>query len=89
MTGLTAGDLTRDDALGDFQPTKDSPLPTALKGRFASEPKYVDLRAYRNSADSRDASFTELAADFAAAIHGTPKEDLLSQEVRQQTGLCA
>ena len=29
-------------------------------------------------------SFTELAADFAAAIHGMPKEDLLSQEVREQ-----
>ena len=32
----------------------------------------------------RDAKFTELAADFAAAIRGVPKEDLLSQEVRQQ-----
>ena len=30
------------------------------------------------------ARFIELAADFAAAIHGMPKEDLLSQEVRQQ-----
>ena len=30
------------------------------------------------------ASFIELAADFAAALHGMPKEDLLSQEVRQQ-----
>jgi hypothetical protein len=27
---------------------------------------------------------TELAADFAAAIRGMPKEDLLSQELRQQ-----
>src|ERR1700747_1265509 len=35
-------------------------------------------------ASSRDAKFTELAADFAAAIRGMPKEDLLSQEVRQQ-----
>ena len=26
----------------------------------------------------------DLGADFAAAIHGIPKEDLLSQEVRQQ-----
>ena len=30
------------------------------------------------------AKFIEAGADFAAAIHGMPKEDLLSQEVRQQ-----
>ena len=60
------------------------PLPPVLTGRFASEPKWVDLTAYRDGADPRDAKFTELAADFAAAIHGMPKEDLLSQEVRQQ-----
>ena len=41
-------------------------------------------RAYRDGADPRDARFIELGADFAAAIHGMPKEDLLSQEVRQQ-----
>ena len=41
-------------------------------------------RGRRAAASKRDAKFTELAADFAAAIRGTPKEDLLSQEVRQQ-----
>ena len=64
------------------------PLPEVLARRFPSEPKWVDLRAYREGADhaanKRDAKFTELAADFAAAIHNIPKEDLLSQEVRQQ-----
>ncbi len=59
-------------------------LPPVLAGRFPSEPKWVDLRAYRDGADKRDAKFTELAADFAAAIRGMPKEDLLSQEVREQ-----
>ena len=33
-----------------------------------------DLRAYRDGADKRDAKFTELAADFAATVHGMPKE---------------
>jgi hypothetical protein len=60
------------------------PLPRALKGRFVAKPKWVDLAAHRDGADKRDAKFTELAADFAAAIRGMPKEDLLSQEVRQQ-----
>jgi tetratricopeptide (TPR) repeat protein len=44
----------------------------------------VDLRAYRAGASKRDRKFTELGADFAAAVHGVPKEDLLSEEVRQQ-----
>ncbi len=61
-----------------------TPLPRVLKGRFASEPKWVDLRAYRDGANPRNAHFIELGADFAAAIRGMPKEDLLSQEVRQQ-----
>ena len=55
-----------------------------LKGRFPAEPKWVDLSAYRDGADPRDGRFLDLGADFAAAIHGMPKEDLLSQEVRQQ-----
>jgi tetratricopeptide (TPR) repeat protein len=78
------GVIAWDTATGDFGWREDMPLPAALKGRFASEPKWVDLTAYRDGADKRDAKFTELAADFAAAIRGMPKEDLLSQEVRQQ-----
>ncbi len=60
------------------------PLPPVLTGRFTSEPKWVDLRAYREGANPRDNRFIDAGADFAAAIHGVPKEDLLSQEVRQQ-----
>ena len=84
LIGVTDGNLRWDGAIGDFARPDNTPLPAALAGRFASEPKWVDLRAYRESADTREAKFTELAADFAAAIRGMPKEDLLSQEVRQQ-----
>ena len=84
LIAATDGELDWDNAVGDFRSRTDTPLPPALKGRFTSEPKWVDLRAYRGAADKGDAKFTELAADFAAAIHGMPKEDLLSQEVRQQ-----
>jgi tetratricopeptide (TPR) repeat protein len=44
----------------------------------------VDLRSYRDRADRRSTSFIELGADFAAAVRGVPKEDLLSEEVHQQ-----
>lgn len=82
--GATDGALAWDNKKGDFKWSAKTPLPKALKGRFAAEPKWVDLSAYREGANPRDARFIELGADFAAAIHGMPKEDLLSQEVRQQ-----
>jgi len=84
LIALTDGALTWDNATNDFARHADVPLPPALAGRLESEPKWVDLTAYRAGANPRDAKFTELAADFAAAIRGIPKEDLLSQEVRQQ-----
>ena len=84
LIALTDGDLTWDASANDFAWNGATPLPPALKDAFESEPKWVDLRAYRDGANPRDARFAELAADFAAAIHGLPKEDLLSQELRQQ-----
>jgi tetratricopeptide (TPR) repeat protein len=84
LIGVTDGELTWNDPIGDFDARANTPLPPVLAGRFPSEPKWVDLRAYRNHPGKADAKFTELAADFAAAIRGMPKEDLLSQEVRQQ-----
>ncbi len=82
--GVTDGMLDWEGKAGDFRWSPAPPLPAALQGRFPAEPKWVDLGAYREGADPRDARFIELGADFAAAIHGMPKEDLLSQEVRQQ-----
>ncbi len=84
LIGLTNGELAWDDAAGDFHWSGAPPLPAVLKGRFPSEPKWVDLKAHRDRANARDRKLIELGADFAAAIHGVPKEDLLSQEVRQQ-----
>jgi tetratricopeptide (TPR) repeat protein len=84
LIALTRGELSWDNTLGDFIWRDGMPLPPALSGRFLSEPRWVDLRAYRDGANPRDARFIEAGADFAAAIIGMPKEDLLSQEVRQQ-----
>src|SRR5215467_7856485 len=84
LIALTDGELAWDNALGDFVRSPRPPLPQALEGQFPSEPKWVDLTAYRDWPDPRDARFIEAAADFAAAIHGMPKEDLLSQELQQQ-----
>ena len=84
LIALTAGELEWDSKAGDFRASEAMPLPPALRGKFTDEPLWIDLRPYRGAASPRDAHFTDLAASIAAALHGRAKEDLLSQEVRQQ-----
>ena len=84
LIAVTAGELSWQPAAEDFTWSEATPLPAILKGRFPTEPKWVDLCAYREGASKRDRKFMEFGADFAAAIRGVPKEDLLSEEVRQQ-----
>jgi len=82
LVALTAGDLSWNPAANNFCSPDTVPLPPALKRGLTNEPRWIDLRPYRET--PRDTRFHELAADFAAAIQGVPKEDLLSQELRQQ-----
>jgi tetratricopeptide (TPR) repeat protein len=82
LLALSAGELQWNSSTNDFDWSATTPLPPSLKGAFKHEPKWIDLRAFR---DSPHGSAAELlaAADLAAAIRGVPKEDLLSEEVRQ------
>ncbi len=85
LIALSSGELIWDATAGDFLWTEATPLPPSLRGSFASEPKWIDLRPFSDAGDvNRDDHFLSAAADFAATISGTPKEDLLSEEVRQQ-----
>jgi tetratricopeptide (TPR) repeat protein len=84
LIALTDGQLVWNGGSNDFAWSEATPLPGVLKGKFVAEPKWVDLSAHRAGASARDPKFMELAADFAAAVRGVPKEDLLSEEVRQQ-----
>jgi tetratricopeptide (TPR) repeat protein len=84
LLGLTDGSLVWDRRVGDFVGSDPPSLPKILQGRFAHEPKWVDLRRYRDRTHLSQADVTEAAANFAAAIRGIAKDDLLSQEVRQQ-----
>lgn len=82
---LTSGELQWDCSTVDFVWNEASPLPRACRGAFNEEPKWVDFRAYRAvEGGSRDADFLKLIADLSSAIRNVPKEDLLSEEVRQQ-----
>ncbi len=84
LIAVTDGELSWQPGASDFTWNDATPLPPVLRGKFPAEPKWVDLRGYREGASKRDRKFAELGANFAAAIRGMPKEDLLSEEVRQQ-----
>jgi tetratricopeptide (TPR) repeat protein len=81
---VTDGDLAWDSASSNFVWSDATPLPASLKGQFRSEPKWIDFRPHRAAPNARDPQLVERGADLAAAIHGIPKDDLLSQEVLQQ-----
>jgi hypothetical protein len=59
LIAVTDGDLAWDNTFGDFAWRDGMPLPPVLTGRFTNEPKWVDLRTYREGADKVDAKFTE------------------------------
>lgn len=87
LIALTDGDLAWSEASNSFTVGPAPVLPPALDKAFSNEPKWVDLRQYRGggeTANKRNPDFLMRTADLAAAIHGIPKEDLLSDELRQQ-----
>jgi hypothetical protein len=87
LIALTDNELSWDTEAGDFRWSIATPLPSVLKARMSEEPKWVDLRAFRDKKSlrsQRNRRFTNLAADLAAAVHGMPREDLLTEEIRQK-----
>ena len=83
---LSDGELAWDARRGDFDWTRSTALPTGLRGAYASEPLYVDLRWARSAAllSMRDARFRDAVLTLAAPLHGRPKDELDSEEIRQQ-----
>ncbi len=69
---------------GDIDPGS-SAAPAALFGAFSDEPRWVELpwASTDEQLDLNNARFRSAIADIASAIHGVPKEDLESEEVRQ------
>jgi WD40 repeat protein len=72
------------DAVVDRQLT--TCLPEVLIDALAGEPRWLDLRWARQESqlDLRNGRFRAAVADLAAPIHGIPKDDLESDDVRQQ-----
>jgi len=58
LIGLTDGELSWNDAIGDF--VVPAPLPPVLAKRFTTEPKWVDLRRYRQGAERAGSKLRDL-----------------------------
>ncbi|TQM77769.1 TIR domain-containing protein [Saccharothrix saharensis] len=83
---LTDGWIHWDEARGDFDWGRTTALPEQLRGWFAREPLWVDLSWARTETQLTldNAGFRNDVGTLAAAIHGVPKDDLDSEDVRQQ-----
>ncbi|MGH8933964.1 MAG: toll/interleukin-1 receptor domain-containing protein [Egibacteraceae bacterium] len=81
---LTDGELRWDPRRGDFDPDRSTALPRALLGVFSEEPRYLDLRWARSETelDLRHSRFRDAIAQLAAPLHGLPKDDLESEDIR-------
>lgn len=67
---------------GDVEGTS---VPEELRGVFTEEPRWVDLRFARDEEqlDLQNARYADAIADIACTLRGLPKDELLSEEVRQ------
>ncbi|GAA0802357.1 hypothetical protein Sya03_04900 [Spirilliplanes yamanashiensis] len=81
---VTDGEWQWDPQRCDF--TEDSTaVPEALRGVFAEEPLYLDLRWARDDQhlSLRHSRFRDAIAQLAAPMHGVSKDDLEGEDVRQ------
>lgn len=81
---LTDGEIQWDASAGDFDWHQTNALPQLLRGRFAEEPLYVDLRDARSDEDLslQNPDFRARIADLAAPLHQRSKEELVGDDVR-------
>src|SRR3954471_24048144 len=81
---VTDGEWAWDEDRGDF--TEDSTaVPSALRGVFAEEPFFLDLRWARGSEhlSLHHSRFRDAIAQLAAPMHGLSKDELEGEDVRQ------
>ncbi|GLY93779.1 hypothetical protein Acsp02_10350 [Actinoplanes sp. NBRC 103695] len=81
---VTDGEWRWDPVAKDFDAESTS-VPAALRGVFAEEPLYLDLRWARDDRhlSLRHSRFRDAIAQLAAPMHGVSKDDLEGEDVRQ------
>lgn len=89
LIALSDGEIHWDEAAGDFDWVRTTAIPAeVLRGVFRTEPLWVDLRRFRASEPAERAlkpgEFRGKVATLAAAVHGCTKDELESEDLRQQ-----
>ncbi|MEU4688312.1 TIR domain-containing protein [Actinoplanes sp. NPDC023714] len=81
---VTDGEWQWDPDARDFTPDSTS-VPDALRGVFAEEPLYLDLRWARDDLhlSLQHIRFRDSIAQLAAPMHGVSKDELEGEDVRQ------
>ncbi|MEU4557154.1 TIR domain-containing protein [Actinoplanes sp. NPDC023936] len=81
---VTDGEWTWDPAARDFT-AGSTAVPAALRGVFAEEPLYLDLRWARDDLhlSLQHIRFRDAIAQLAAPMHGVSKDELEGEDVRQ------
>ncbi|WP_433379267.1 TIR domain-containing protein [Actinoplanes sp. CA-142083] len=81
---VTDGEWAWDEDRGDFREDSTA-VPPALRGVFAEEPFFLDLRWARGSEhlSLHHSRFRDAIAQLAAPMHGVSKDELEGEDVRQ------
>ncbi|GAA3458054.1 toll/interleukin-1 receptor domain-containing protein [Saccharothrix longispora] len=81
---VTGGEIAWDRERRDFT-VGTTCVPPALRGAFAEEPRWVDLRAVREERhlSSRTPVFQDVVADLAATLRHTSKEDIAGEDLKR------
>ncbi|MFG3047806.1 TIR domain-containing protein [Streptomyces sp. NPDC048241] len=87
LIALSAGEIHWNDSAGDFDWDRTTAIPDDLRGTFRTEPLWVDLRSFRegNARSLAPGSpFRDKVVTLGAAIRGCSKDELDSEDLRQQ-----
>ena len=84
LSVVTDGEWQWDPVLRDFT-AESTAAPAALRGVFAEEPLFLDLRWARDDQhlSLRHSRFRDAIAQLAAPMHGVSKDDLEGEDVTQ------
>jgi WD40 repeat protein len=88
---LTAGSIVWTDRNQDFDWSVSNALPQTLRGWFAEEPLWLDLRdvverAHQDGGSALstgDPRFLDAIATVAASLHGRPKDEIIGADVQK------
>lgn len=86
LIAVTSGTIVFNATASDFDWVQTNCLPPALRGVFASEPFWTDLRFVRGPEElsPQHSGFRNAALGLAAAIRGVAKDDLERVDIRER-----